>query len=131
MLLSQLLVTGLTGFDSSGCWLWSGGWISLPRSIMESEMSVSGSSSAHTGPDQRAAVLAQTLLLLQRPRDLPPVKFDIGSVLWTDSRSGNIFTAEAPAPLLAGDSEDEDVLACRCPGALRLVFGDHFALNGL
>lgn len=131
MLLSQLLVTRFTGFDSSGCWLWIGRRGSLPLRIMESEMSIFGSSFAHTCPDQCTAVLAQTRMLLQRSGYLLPVKFDVGIVLRTDSWSGDIFTAEAPAPLLAGDTKDEEVLTCCCPGALGLVFGNHFALNGL
>lgn len=131
VLLCQLHVLRLTGFDSSGCWRWGGRWVSLPLCITESEMSISGSSFAHTRPDQRSTVLAQILLLLQRPRHLLPVEFNIGSVLETSSRSGDVLTAEAPAPLLAGDTEGEEVLTCCCPRTLWLVFCDQFALNGL
>lgn len=98
---------------------------------MQAEMSVSGSPLAHARPDQRAAVLAQILLLLQRPGHLLPVEFSVGGVLGTSGRSGDVLAAEAPVPLLAGDAEDEEVLARRCPGALRLVFGDHFSFDGL
>lgn len=131
VLVCQLLVIRLTGFDSSGCRPWGGRQGSHPRCITESEMSISGSSSAHTCPDQHFTVLAHILLLLQRPGNLLPVKSNIGSVLGTDGWSGNILTAEAPVSLLAGDTEGEEILTCCSPGTLWLVFGYHFPLNGL
>lgn len=131
VLLCQLLVVVLTGFDSSGFRLWAGRRVGLPLCTVESEMCFSGSSSAHTGLDQRFTVLAQILLLPQRSGHLLPVKFDIGSVLRTHRRPGDVLAAEAPAPLLAGDSEHVKLVTCCCPRALWLVSGDHFALNGL
>lgn len=108
-----------------------GGWGGLPLVDSESEMSISGGSSAHAGLDHRTAVPAQALLLLERPGDLLPVQFDIRSVLRADGRPGHVLAAEAAAAvLLAGDSQDEGVFARRSPGALGLVFCDHFPLEG-
>lgn len=130
-LLCQLLVISLTGIDSFGCRPWAGRQGGLPLCAWESEMSICGSSSAHTRLDQATTLLAQTLLLLQRPGNLPPVKFDIRSVLRTNRRPGDVLTAEAPVPLLAGDSEGEELVTRCFPGTLWFVFGDHSALNGL
>lgn len=121
----------LAGIDSFGFGLCRGGRGGLPLVDSESEMSISGGSSAHAGLDHRTAVLAQALLLLQRPGDLLPVQFDIRSVLRADGRPGHVLAAEAAAVLLAGDSQDKGVVARRRPGALGLVFGDHFSLEGL
>lgn len=125
----KLLVAVLTGFGCSGCR--SMRLTLLPLSIAESEMSVSRGSSAHTRPQQLAPPLAHVLVLLQRPCDLLPVQFGVGGVLWTDSRLGDIITAEAPAPAAAGDSEDEEVLTCCSPGTVGLVSGDQLSMNGL
>ena len=132
MLLRQPLVSRLTGFDSSGRgWRRGGRQDSFPLNVSESEVSVSGSLSAHTCPDRRAAVLAQVPLLLQCPGYLLPVEFGVGGVPGTEGRLGDVFTAEAAVPLPACDPEDEDVLARGRPGALRLVLGDQLPLDGL
>lgn len=131
VLLCKLLVIVLTGFDCSGCRRWSMSLRSLLLCITKSEMSISCCSSAHTCPDQLTTVLAQILLLLQCSCNLLPVKFDVGGISGTDSWFGNIIAAEAPVPLLAGNTKDEAILTCCSPGTVRLVFGDQFAFNGL
>uniref|UniRef100_A0A8D3DVC1 Annexin n=1 Tax=Scophthalmus maximus TaxID=52904 RepID=A0A8D3DVC1_SCOMX len=73
----------------------------------------------------------QVPLLLQRPRDLLPVEFDVGRVPGTQGRSGNVFAADARAPLPARGPQDEEVVARRGPGALGLVFGHQLPLDGL
>lgn len=118
VLLCQLLVLMFAGSDSPGRQPWRGRRGGLPLRMLESEMSVSGSSSAHTRLDQRAAVLTQTLLLLQRPGYLLPVKLDVRRVLTTNGRPGDVLTADSPALLPAGDSEGEEVVTCCYPGAL-------------
>ncbi len=68
--------------------------------------------------NKHITVLAQSLLLLQCPGHLLPVEIDIRSVLWTSGGSGDVLTAEASVPLLAGDTKDKKVLACCRPGTL-------------
>lgn len=132
MLLCQLLVNRLTGFRSSGCKRdvrCDGLLLLLWHS--EPEMSISGSSPAHTCSDQSIAVLAQSLLLLQRPGNLLPVKFNVRGILRTYRRCGDILAAQTLVLFLAGDIKDEELLPRCSPGALRLVFGDQFAFDGL
>lgn len=131
VLLRPLLVFTLAGIDGFGfgpCRGRRGGLLPVDS---ESEVSICGGSSAHAGLDRRTAVLAQALLLLQRPGDLLPVQFDVRSVLRADGRPGHVLAAEAAAVPLAADSQDEGVFARRRPRALGLVFGDHFPLEGL
>lgn len=75
VLLCPLLVFRLAGVDSRGCRP-RGGWRGgCPR--VESEMCISGSTSAQTRLDQHFTVLAQTRLLFQQPGPLLPVKLDV------------------------------------------------------
>lgn len=132
VLLCQLLVGRLTGFARLGWRRWDvGPGRLLLVCTMKSEVSIPGSSPAHTCPDQRSPVLAQIPLLVQRPGNLLPVTFGVRAVLRTEWWLSNKVTAEALVVLLARDAEDEDAVTCRGPGALGLVFGDQFSLNGL
>lgn len=136
-LLGPRLVFTRAGCGPSEVGLWRGGCCShrrrsrLPPVTSQSEVSVPDGSPAHARLDHRPAVPAQALLLLQGPGHLLPVQSGVRGVLRAGGRPGFVLAAEAGAALLAGDRQDDDVLARRRPLALAVVFGDRLPLEAL
>lgn len=135
-LLGPLLVFARAGCDPSEVGLRRRGRCRhcssrLPPVTSESEVSVPDGSPAHARLDHRPAVPAEALLLLQGPGHLLPVQSGVRGVLRAGGRPGFVLAAEAGAALLAGDRQDDDVLARRRPLALAVVFGDRLPLEVL